>query len=124
VRIAKDGLVYVCDRLNNRVQVFRTNGTFVKEFSVEPTTAGNGAVWDIAISRDAGQKYLLMADGRNNRVHVLLRETGAVLSSIGRPGRYAGEFHWVHDLAIDSSGNLYAGEVDNGKRVQKFLRQP
>jgi DNA-binding beta-propeller fold protein YncE len=124
VRLAKDGMVYVCDRLNNRVQVFRTNGSFVKEFSVEPITAGNGSVWDIAVSRDPAQQYLFMADGRNNEIHVISRETGAVLSRIGRPGRYAGEFHWVHDLAIDSAGNLYAGEVDNGKRVQRFVRQP
>jgi hypothetical protein len=121
-RVSRDGLVYVCDRLNNRIQVFRKDGTFVKEFKVEPNTAGNGAVWDIALSRDAGQSFLLLADGRNNQVLTLSRETGAVVGSLGRPGRYAGEFHWVHDLAIDSQGNLYAGEVDNGKRVQKFVR--
>ncbi len=123
-RISKDGFVYVCDRLNNRVQVFKKDGTYVKEFSVEPKTAGNGAIWDLMISRDPQQKYLFMADGRNNQVLTLSRDTGAVLSQLGRPGRYAGEFHWVHDLAIDSKGNLYAGEVDTGKRVQKFVRQP
>jgi DNA-binding beta-propeller fold protein YncE len=121
-RISKDGLVYVCDRINNRIQVFKKDGSYVKEFKVEPNTAGNGSVWDIALSRDAGQQYLFLADGRNNQVLTLSRDTGAVLSSLGRPGRYAGEFHWVHDLAIDSHGNIYAGEVDNGKRVQRFLR--
>ena len=65
-----------------------------------------------------------MADGRNNQVVTLLRETGAVVGTLGRAGRYAGEFHWVHDLAIDSQGNLYAGEVDTGKRAQKFVRAP
>ena len=64
------------------------------------------------------------ADGRNHQVLTLLRDTGEVVSTLGRPGRYAGEFHWVHDLAIDSNGNLYAGEVDNGKRAQKFVPQP
>lgn len=123
-RVSKDGFVYVCDRLNNRIQVFKKDGAFVKEFTVEPKTAGNGSVWDIALSRDPQQRYLLMADGRNNQVLTLSRETGAVLSQLGRPGRYAGEFHWVHDLAIDSNGNLYAGEVDSGKRVQRFNRQP
>lgn len=121
-RLSRDGLVYVCDRLNDRVQVFRRDGTYVKEFKVEPATAGNGSVWDIALSRDPEQRYLFLADGRNNQVITLSRETGAVLSTLGRPGRYAGEFHWVHDLAIDSKGNLYAGEVDNGKRVQRFVR--
>ncbi|MEO8103296.1 MAG: hypothetical protein ABI790_12260 [Betaproteobacteria bacterium] len=124
VRVSKDGLVYVCDRLNNRLQVFRRDGSFVKEFSIEPNTAGNGSVWDIVLSRDAQQRFLFLADGRNNQVLTLMRDTGAVLAQLGRPGRYAGEFHWVHDLAIDSGGNLYAGEVDNGKRVQRFVRQP
>jgi hypothetical protein len=123
VRVARDGLVYVCDRLNNRIQVFRKDGGYVKEFLVEPATAGNGSVWDIVLSRDPQQKWLFLADGRNNQVLTLERDTGAVQGTLGRPGRYAGEFHWVHDLAIDSRGNLYAGEVDNGKRVQKFERR-
>jgi sugar lactone lactonase YvrE len=122
VRVAHEDLVYVCDRLNNRIQVFRKDGSYVKEFMVEPVTAGNGSVWDIVISRDPQQKWLFLADGRNNQVLTLERETGAVKGTLGRPGRYAGEFHWVHDLAIDSRGNLYAGEVDNGKRIQKFVR--
>ena len=124
VRVARDGLVYVCDRLNNRVQVFRKDGSYVKEFSVEPLTAGNGSVWDLVLSRDPQQRFLHMADGRNNQILTLLRETGTVVGSAGRPGRYAGELHWVHDLAIDSQGHLYAGEVDTGKRAQKFVRQP
>ncbi len=124
VRLANDGLVYVCDRLNNRIQVFQKNGSFVKEFSVEPQTAGNGSVWDIVLSRDPAQRYLLLADGRNNQVLALRRDTGEVVSTLGRPGRYAGEFHWVHDMAIDAAGNLYAGEVDTGKRAQKFVPRP
>ena len=123
-RVARDGFVYVCDRLNNRVQVFRKDGSYVKEFSVEPNTSGNGSVWDIVLSRDAAQRYLILADGRNNQVVTLRRETGERVGTLGRPGRYAGEFHWVHDLAIDSAGNLYAGEVDTGKRAQKFVAQP
>ena len=122
VRVARDDLVYVCDRLNNRIQVFRKDGSYVKELMVEPVTAGNGSVWDIVLSRDPQQKWLFLADGRNNQVLTLERETGAVKGTLGRAGRYAGEFHWVHDLAIDSRGNLYAGEVDNGKRIQKFVR--
>jgi len=124
VRVARDGLVYVCDRLNNRVQVFQKDGRFVKEFSVEPRTAGNGSVWDMVLSRDPQQRWLFMADGRNNQVLTLRRETGEVQATLGRPGRYAGEFHWVHTMAIDSQGNLYSGEVDTGKRAQKFVRVP
>ena len=121
VRLSRDGLVYVCDRLNNRIQVFRKDGTFVKELPVEPATAGNGSVWDLALSRDPDQRFLILADGRNNEVLTLARDTGAVVSTLGRPGRYAGQFHWVHDLAVDSRGAVYAGEVDNGKRVQRFV---
>jgi DNA-binding beta-propeller fold protein YncE len=123
VRLARDGLVYVCDRLNNRVQVFQKDGRYVKEFTVEPQTAGNGSVWDLVLSRDPAQRWLFLADGRNNQVLTLLRETGAPQATLGRPGRYAGEFHWVHDMAIDSQGDLYAGEVDSGKRVQRFVQQ-
>lgn len=123
VRLAKDGLVYVCDRLNNRVQVFRKDGTFVQQFSIAPNTAGNGSAWDIALSRDPAQRFIYLADGRNDRIVTLLREDGTLVSTLGRPGRYAGEFHWVHDIANDSQGTLYAGEVDTGKRVQRFVRQ-
>ncbi|MBV8036159.1 hypothetical protein [Roseateles sp.] len=124
VRLAHDGLVYVCDRLNNRVQVFQHDGSFVREFSVEPETLMAGSVWDLVISRDAGQRWLLLADGANNQILAIDRATGEVRGTLGRPGRYAGQFHWVHDLAIDSHGNLYAGEVDTGKRLQKFVPRP
>ncbi len=120
VRIARDGLVYVCDRVNDRVQLFRKNGQFVTEFVLETRTRGAGSVWDIALSIDAEQKYLFVADGTNNCIHVLLRASGEPLSWFGTPGRNAGQFHWLHTMAIDSKGNLYAGEVDSGKRVQKF----
>ena len=123
VRLARDGLLYVCDRLNNRVQVFHRDGSFVQEFSIAPATTSNGSVWDIVLSRDPQQRWLHLADGRNNQVLTIDRKTGRIVDAVGRPGRYAGEFHWVHDLAIDSSGSLYAGEVDTGKRVQKFVRQ-
>ena len=123
-RVARDGLVYVCDRLNNRIQVFRKDGRYVAEFPVEPNTAGNGSAWDIVLSRDPQQQWLYLADGRNNQVSILARTTGERVGTIGRPGRYAGEFHWVHDMAIDSRDSLYLGEVDTGKRAQKYVRVP
>jgi hypothetical protein len=122
VRISQDGLVYVCDRVNDRLQVFRKDGGFVTEFTIETSTRGAGSVWDIALSEDSEQKYLYVADGTNNEIHVLMRKTGELLGSFGRAGRYAGEFHWVHAIAIDSKGNLYTGDVDTGKRAQKFRR--
>ena len=123
VRIANDGLVYVCDRENNRIQVFRKDGTFVEELFIERNTLLIGSVWDMVLSRDAAQRYLYVADGANNQVHVLLRSTGVEVSTFGRNGRMAGQFHWIHNIAIDSNGNIYTAEVDTGKRVQRFLPQ-
>jgi DNA-binding beta-propeller fold protein YncE len=123
VRIAKDGLVYVCDRRNNRIQVFRRDGTFVREIAVAPDTRGNGAVWDLDFSADRAQTYLYAADGENNHVWMLQRESGRILARVGRRGRQAGQFHWVHNLAVDSKGNLYTTEVETAKRVQKFVNQ-
>lgn len=122
VRIANDGLVYVCDRVNDRYQVFRKDGTFVTEVLLEPQSRFVGSVWDIGFSEDAEQKYLYVADGTNNEVHILLRQDGTRIGGFGRGGRQPGQFHWVHTMAVDSQGNIYTGEVDTGKRIQKFKR--
>jgi DNA-binding beta-propeller fold protein YncE len=121
VRMSRDGLLYVCDRRNNRVQVFRKDGTFVKELVVAPGTRDSGSVWDVDFSHDVPQIHLYAADGTNNTVWALLRESGRVLSRFGRSGHLAGEFHWVHNMAVDSKGNIYTTEVDNAKRAQKFI---
>jgi DNA-binding beta-propeller fold protein YncE len=120
VVIADDGLVYVCDRINNRGQVFTKNGTFINEFFIRAETRGNGAEWDLDFSADKRQTHLFSADGENNVVWVQRRNTGSILSRFGRNGRYAGQFHWVHNLVVDSKGNIYTAEVDTGKRAQKF----
>jgi DNA-binding beta-propeller fold protein YncE len=120
VRITEDGLVYVCDRTNNRVQVFEKDGSFVKEFKIEPDTLGNGSTWDVDVSSDRRQRFLYNADGENNYVWILKRANDEILTTFGRNGRYAGQFHWVHNLVVDSRGNIYTAEVDTGKRVQKF----
>jgi len=120
VKIARDGLVYVCDRQNDRIQVFQKDGTFVKEFLVAKETLQQGSMWDLALWIDLPQSFLMNADGANNEVRTLVRETGEVVAAFGRNGRNAGEFHWVHNLAIDSKGNIYTTEVDTGKRIQKF----
>jgi hypothetical protein len=78
-------------------------------------------VWDLDFSNDLGQTYLYAADGENNHVWLLLREDGRLLSKFARSGRYAGQLHWVHNMAVDSRGNIYTSEVDNAKRVQKFV---
>jgi DNA-binding beta-propeller fold protein YncE len=122
VRLSADGFVYVCDRVNDRIQVFTREGKFLKEFILKPATMGNGSAYDLVFSRDPGQKFLLVADGENNVIWTLRRSDGAVLGSNGHAGRNAGQFHHVHTIASDSHGNLYTGEVDTGRRVQKFVR--
>ena len=123
VRLSRDGLVYVCDRVNDRIQVFKKDGTFVKEFRVSPETLANGSVWDLVLSRDPAQRYIHMADGANGEIVTLARETGEVLTRFGQPGRMAGQFKWVHNIAIDSKGNLFTAEVGTGRRAQRFVRQ-
>jgi hypothetical protein len=123
VHISRDGQVYVCDRVNNRIQVFTKQGKFVKEFFVRPQTLGIGSVWQFAFSTDENQKYLLVADGENNVIWTLRRDDGTVLGQTGHNGRNAGQFHWVHQVVSDSQGNLYTGEVDTGKRIQRFVLQ-
>jgi DNA-binding beta-propeller fold protein YncE len=120
VKLSNDGLVYVCDRINDRIQVFKRDGSFVTEWFFEKNTLGNGAVWDVAIWPDPKQTYLLSADGENNEVRILKREDGTVVGSFGRSGRNAGQFHWIHAMAVDAKGNVYTAEVDTGKRIQKF----
>ena len=122
VRLSHDGLVYVCDRANDRIQVFRKDGSYVREFRVEPQTLQNGSVWDLVLSSDPAQKFIFVADGANNQIVTLLRESGETLSAWGRGGRMAGQFKWVHNIAIDSKGNLYTAEVGFGRRAQKFKR--
>ena len=120
VKIASDGLVYVCDRVNDRVQVFRKDGSFVREWVHLKETRGGGSTWDIGFWPDREQSVILLADGENNEVRITRRADGEILGSFGRSGRNAGMFHWVHNIAIDSNGNAYTSEVDNAKRVQRF----
>jgi DNA-binding beta-propeller fold protein YncE len=120
-RVSKDGMVYVCDRTHDRIQVFKKDGSFVSEAKVAPDTRGDGSVWDIAFSADPAQKYLYVADGMNMKVWILDRKTLKTLAAFGDGGRVPGEFYAVHSIATDSKGNIYTGETYEGKRVQKFL---
>jgi len=119
--LTNDGLVYVCDRHNDRIQVFKKDGTFVKETFIEKNTLGDGSVWDIAFSKDPKQTYLYLTDGANEKVHILLRDTLQELTSFGDGGRQPGEFYAVHSIATDSKGNIYTTETYHGQRVQKFV---
>jgi len=119
--LASDGLVYVCDRPNDRIQVFQKDGTFVKETFIAKKTLGDGSVWDIAFSRDPQQRYLYLADGKNEKVYILERDTLRILTSFGDGGRQPGQFFGVHSIATDSKGNIYTTETYEGKRLQKFV---
>ncbi|MBI3981599.1 MAG: hypothetical protein HY337_01725 [Gemmatimonadetes bacterium] len=116
-----DGMIYVCDRPNNRIQVFRRDGSFVKEVRIAPRTLGDGAVWDIAFSRDAAQRYLYLVDGKNEKIYVIDRLSLEILYSFGDGGRQPGQFFGVHSIATDSRGNIYTTETYEGKRLQKFV---
>lgn len=120
VQLSRDGLVYVCDRVNNRVQVFRQDGSFVDELRLAPASLADGSVWDIAFSHDPEQRYMYVADGKNMKVHIVERRSLERLTGFGDGGRYPGQFHGVHNIATDSKGNVYTTETFEGKRLQKF----
>jgi DNA-binding beta-propeller fold protein YncE len=119
--LSNDRFLYVCDRPNDRIQVFTPEGKFVKEQIVAKRTLGDGSVWDIVFSKDPEQKYLFLADGKNEKIYVILRETLEILYSFGDGGRQPGQFFAVHSIASDSKGNLYTTETYEGKRIQKFV---
>jgi len=120
VKISADGLVYVCDRRNDRVQVFRKDGTFVREWIYLKDTLGPGSVWDLYLWPDRNQSFFINVDGSNQEFRVVRRSDGEVVGTYGRYGRNAGQFYGVHNVAIDSRGNVYTSEVFEAKRVQRW----
>jgi hypothetical protein len=119
--MAVDRFIYVCDRVGDRLQVFTPEGKYVKEAFYHKRTKNAGSVWDIAFSRDAQQKYIFMADGVNEKVRVIDRQTLQELTSFGDGGRQPGLFYGVHSIATDAKGNVYTTETYEGKRVQRFV---
>ena len=119
-KISRDGLVYVCDRGNNRIQVFRKDGTFVSEAQVAPESRGSGSVHDIGFSTDKGQQFVYVSDANNKKVWILRRTDLAVVGAFGRGGHFAGQLTMPHSMSVDSKGNVYVGETREGKRVQRF----
>ena len=119
--LSNDGFLYVCDRVNDRIQVFKPDGTFVKEAFIAKNTLGDGSAWDIAFSKDPQQKYIYLADGSNEKVYIMLRESLEILTSFGDGGRQPGQFYAVHSIATDSKGNVFTTETYRGQRAQKFV---
>jgi len=122
VRFDKDGLVYVCDRTNDRVQIFRKDGTFVSEHFYEKSTLATGSVYELVFSPDKEQKFIYMIDGANGEVRIVDHGSKDVLGRFGRVGRQAGQFTALHNVAVDHQGNIYTAEVNTGQRIQRFRR--
>ncbi|MEE2792186.1 MAG: hypothetical protein VX453_11185 [Acidobacteriota bacterium] len=118
--VSNDGLVYVCDRAADRIQIFQKDGTFVSEHFVAPATLSQGSTWDIDFSHDAEQRWIYLADGQNMKVYIIERETMETLTAFGDGGRQPGMFFAVHSIAVDSKGNIYTTETYEGSRLQKF----
>jgi len=121
VEIGPDNLVYACDRVNNRVQAFKKDGTFVREFFHLRNTLRAGAMWDLTFWPRDTQILMIIVDGTNNESRLVNPSDGTIVGTFGRQGRNAGDFHWVHNVAVDSKGDIVTTEVDHGKRVQKFV---
>jgi DNA-binding beta-propeller fold protein YncE len=120
VVIGNDGLVYVCDRLGNRVEIFDKMGKFQRNILVESKTArlaGPGSACWIGFSPDSAQKFMYVGACADGEIRVFDRATGQDLSRFGRPGNQIGEFGSVHTLAVDSKGNIFVAETAGGRRV-------
>jgi hypothetical protein len=139
VKIANDGKIYVCDRGNDRIQVFDKNDPalgkpcsnptgeagkcgFVAEQFISEHTNIIGTAVSVNFSTDKAQSCLYVGDNANMTIYILNRSNLQELGRLGRSGRNAGEFHYLHQVSVDSKGNIYTGEVDTAKRIQKFLR--
>jgi DNA-binding beta-propeller fold protein YncE len=124
IALGNDGLVYVCDRQGDRVQVFDKAGKFQRNIWIKTGTPAlpdpRGTAWWVSFSRDAPQKFMYVMNGRNENVHILDRASGEILTSFGRPGHQLGNFIHGHTMAVDSQGNIYIAETDWGRRVQRF----
>ncbi len=126
IAMSNQGLIYVCDRQGDRVQVFDKMGKFIRNIWIRTGTDTlpdpRGTAWTVGFSPDREQRYLYVMNGRNEQVHVLDHESGKILSTFGRPGHQAGNFTHGHTLAVDSEGSIYVAETNTGRRVQKFRR--
>ncbi len=128
-----DGLMYVCDRADDRIEVFTRTGSLVRIISVVPGTGQTlgiggapglgtaGSAWDLRFTNDPGQAYMFEVDGGNEILHTMDRVLGTIVGGIGQPGHQAGQFTFLHSNTVDSKGNVYTGETINGRRIQRFV---
>ena len=119
--VSRDGFVYAADRVADRIQVYTKAGKFVREFTVAPETLDRGSTGGMALSPLPDQRYLYVSDIMNNVIWIVNRADGKTVGHFAFAGHSGGGLHWVHMVATDSRGNVYTGEVDTGKRVQRFM---
>jgi len=122
IKVSSDGIVYVADRINNRIQMFTRDGKFLKQVRV--TNEGSDVVpvpAGFAFSPDAKQQFLYVVDSGPMRVVIFDRQTMTQIGVVGSKGKDAGQFDIVHHMAADSKGNLYTAEIVNNRRAQKFV---
>jgi len=135
VEISKDRRVYIGERGQNRIQVFTTEGKWLQDIYVSPNTPAQrggcggvtsvkgspcGTTYKLVISKDQQQKYLFVADGHNDVIWMVDRQSGKTLGYLGGHGRLAGQLFFPNAVGIDTFGNVFTGEVRNSKRIQKF----
>jgi len=128
--------IWVCDRVDDRIQVFKTDGTYIGQCYFAQGTLSPGSTWDVKFYPRGTDTFAILMDGTNQIVRTFLpypsRTTGTttpnsacpITGGFGHNGRNAGFFHWNHVSDVDSMGDIFEGEVDTGKRVQKFVPAP
>ena len=121
IEVSNDGLVYVADRNNSRIQVFTIDGAYMTQGFINRNADSASTAAGLAFSPDPQQQFMYVADQGNSRIHVVDRTTLEVLDSFGRNGEQPGDFQALHHIASDSNGNLYTAEAQRGRRVQKFV---
>jgi hypothetical protein len=121
LNVSNDGLVYAADRNANRIHVTTKDGQFLKEFILAPGTGGGGSTGGVAFSPDPEQQFLYISDLTNNTLWFLNRDSGEIVAEMGNMGDSGGEFYGLHMISVDSQGNIYTGEVQQGERVQRFV---
>jgi hypothetical protein len=124
VVLGNDGLVYACDRSQNRIEAFDKLGNLKRTIPINPPDQMKATLraTDLVFSRDPAQAFMFVVDLGSDRVWIIDHATGTVLAGVGRPGHSAGELTFPHTVVLDSSGNLYVAETIGGRRAQKFLK--
>ena len=129
-----DGLIYVCDRADDRIEVFTKTGSLKRVITVvagtgqtlgiggAPGLGTAGSAWDLRFTNDREQTYMFEVDGGNEILHTMDRVLGSIVANLGQPGHLPGQFTFLHSNTVDSKGNVYTGETINGRRIQKFVR--